>query len=211
MEPIQWIASLFVKASPVPEILILSAIWIVFSFVIGLYIKFNFRVEKGYSKTKLQSAISNADSLSLKVQKAYYSAYQDESSDNTAAQPFFLKDAVYQYGQSAYYDEILSKYENLVNLLPPMGFLGTVVGMLLLFIGGDGGVKNSLSSVGMGTALLTTVFALFSYIVFELLKIRLDYLADKCIKLAIQVASEAVIKEDKEATSKKKTSYITIG
>jgi hypothetical protein len=169
----------------------------------------SFKVSEHVFIDDLKKGISDSDSFPLKVQKAWYSAIMDSETSCESKQSFFLKDAVFQYGLTTYYEGYLSKYENMVNLLPPMGFLGTVVGLLLLFVDAGGDVKQSLSSVGMGTALLTTIFALSSYIFFETLKPLLNSRAERCVKKAIDVTSKSIQKEKNAQKPRRATSFIT--
>jgi biopolymer transport protein ExbB/TolQ len=105
---------------------------------------------------------------------------------------FFYKDAIKTYSLNFYESNILEPYSAMVNLLPPLGFLGTVIGMVNLFIHEDGVVNASIKSTSLGTALVSTVAALFFYIVFELFKILLNNKAEKCINTALFSCDEAI-------------------
>ncbi|WP_031482066.1 MotA/TolQ/ExbB proton channel family protein [Maridesulfovibrio frigidus] len=94
---------------------------------------------------------------------------------------FFVNDAVCQYGLDFFEKNILEPYESITNLLPPLGFLGTILGMTMLFINSEGGIKSNLSSSGMGTALLSTILALLMYVIFEWRKVRMQRKAVECI------------------------------
>lgn len=115
------------------------------------------------------------------------------ASFRSAVQPpkIFIQDAVFQYGMSIFEDKMLAPYEALVNLFPPIGFLGTILGMTMLFIDQDGSIKEGLSSAGMGTALLSTIFALVAYVVFESLKMLLQRRARRNISASIAQASHS--------------------
>lgn len=95
---------------------------------------------------------------------------------------FYSLDAISTYCEEYYQEKILSPMRILINLLPPIGFLGTVIGMMSLFIHEDGVVTASIKSTALGTAMLSTVVALFTYIIFEALILILNKRAAICIK-----------------------------
>ncbi|WP_320172562.1 MotA/TolQ/ExbB proton channel family protein [Maridesulfovibrio sp.] len=109
----------------------------------------------------------------------------------------FLQDAVFQYGLDVFESKILIPYENLVNLFPPLGFLGTIIGMTMLFMDSKGDVKSSLSTAGMGTALFSTIIALVAYLVFESFKMGFQPRAEKCIRRSIEYAKSKCAAEGK--------------
>lgn len=84
----------------------------------------------------------------------------------------FVVDASRQYIVNEYdshYAQIISMY---ANLLPPIGFIGTTCGMLILFLSihlGD----VSLELGALALALTSSIFALIGFALLEALKIRL--------------------------------------
>ena len=84
----------------------------------------------------------------------------------------FALDASKQYAVNEYetsYARTISMY---ANLLPPIGFIGTTTGMLVLFVS----MHLSESSLELGAlaiALLSSIFALIGFASLEALKIRL--------------------------------------
>jgi hypothetical protein len=83
-----------------------------------------------------------------------------------------LRDATRQYVINEYeirYAEPLAMYSN---LLPPIGFIGTTVGMLVLFVSLH--LSNGSLQIGaLGIALCSTIFALIGLAVLEHCKISI--------------------------------------
>ena len=92
---------------------------------------------------------------------------------NGGAQPReFLVDASRQYTLHEYesnYARLVSMYSN---ILPPIGFIGTTCGLLILFLSMRTG-NDSLELGALAVALLSTVFALIGFAILEGCKIRL--------------------------------------
>lgn len=84
----------------------------------------------------------------------------------------FLVDATRQYVANEYethYARIVSMY---ANLLPPIGFIGTTAGLLILFLSLH--LSNAaLELSALALALLSSIFALIGFACLEGLKIRL--------------------------------------
>lgn len=86
--------------------------------------------------------------------------------------PDFIFDASRQYVFNEYdqhYSRLITMY---ASLLPPIGFIGTTGGMLILFISMHLG-DDSLELGALAIALISSVFALIAYAALEGLKIRL--------------------------------------
>jgi len=84
----------------------------------------------------------------------------------------FVIDATRQYVQSEYeqnYARLISMY---ANLLPPLGFIGTTTGMLILFFSMHAS-SAALELGALALALTSSIFALIAFAILEALKIRL--------------------------------------
>jgi hypothetical protein len=84
----------------------------------------------------------------------------------------FIYDATRQYVVNEYdthYTTLVSMY---AGLLPPIGFIGTTGGMLILFLSMHF-ANSSLELGALAVALTSSIFALMAYAVLEGLKIRL--------------------------------------
>ncbi len=102
----------------------------------------------------------------------------------------FIIDATRQYVVNEYdanYARLISMYSN---LLPPIGFIGTTGGLLVLFLSmhlADGSLE--LSAVAL--ALTSSIFALIGFAVLEGLKIGLYGRLLGCLQEALTAADEA--------------------
>ena len=102
----------------------------------------------------------------------------------------FIIDATRQYVVNEYdanYARLISMYPN---LLPPIGFIGTTGGLLVLFLSmhlADGSLE--LSAVAL--ALTSSIFALIGFAVLEGLKIGLYGRLLGCLQEALTAADEA--------------------
>ena len=84
----------------------------------------------------------------------------------------FVIDATRQYVQNEYeqnYARLISMY---ANLLPPIGFIGTTTGMLILFFSMHAS-SDSLELGALALALTSSIFALIGFAILEAIKIRL--------------------------------------
>ena len=84
----------------------------------------------------------------------------------------FVIDASRQYVENEYesnYAKLISMY---ANLLPPIGFIGTTTGMLILFFSMHAS-SSSLELGALALALTSSIFALIGFAVLEAIKIRL--------------------------------------
>jgi flagellar motor component MotA len=69
------------------------------------------------------------------------------------------------------------------NLMPPIGFIGTTVGMLVLFISMHK-ADSSLELGALAIALTSSIFALIAYAILEAIKIRLHTRLLACLRKA---------------------------
>ena len=92
--------------------------------------------------------------------------------DSREHAPEFVLDATRQYVHNEYdanYQRVISMY---ANLLPPIGFIGTTTGMLILFFSMHAS-SDSLELGALALALTSSIFALIGFAILEALKIRL--------------------------------------
>jgi hypothetical protein len=113
---------------------------------------------------------NHAEPLSLVMLRVLVRSLGDGRDAGTPAD--FVLDASKQYVVNEYesnYSRLISMY---ANLLPPIGFIGTTSGMLILFLS----IHMSDSSLELGAlaiALTSSIFALMGFALLEGLKIRL--------------------------------------
>jgi len=110
-----------------------------------------------------------ADSLAVLMARVLSKSLRE----NAQAHPReFVLDATKQYVMHEYeirYARVISMY---ANLLPPLGFIGTTAGLLILFLSMH--LSNASLELGaLAVALLSSVFALIGFAILEGMKIRL--------------------------------------
>ncbi len=110
-----------------------------------------------------------ADSLAVLMARVLAKSLRE----NQGAHPReFVLDATKQFVMHEYeirYARVISMY---ANLLPPLGFIGTTAGLLILFLSMHM-ADASLELGALAVALLSSVFALIGFAALEGLKIRL--------------------------------------
>jgi biopolymer transport protein ExbB/TolQ len=93
--------------------------------------------------------------------------------DNKGAQPKeFLVDASRQFALHEYeshYSQLISMY---ANILPPIGFIGTTGGLMILFVSMRAS-SDTLELGALAVALVSTIFALIGFATLEGFKIHL--------------------------------------
>jgi biopolymer transport protein ExbB/TolQ len=129
-----------------------------------------------------------SDPLSVVAAKTLRSAYMDYSSNPTGAYSVaFLQDATRQLAEHLFESKFIRPISMCSNLLPPIGFIGTVLGMIFIFFGG-GNLSDNLNSSGLGVALFSTLFALILFVVLEGSKILLSKRVHKAIEQGLAVS-----------------------
>lgn len=94
--------------------------------------------------------------------------------DNPERMPLaFLIDASRQYVSNEYEANYAKPITMFSNILPPIGFIGTLFGLVVLVLGKGGDGDAMLQMVGLAGAVSKSICALFGFIVLESLKIRL--------------------------------------
>lgn len=109
----------------------------------------------------------------------------------------FYIDAIRQYALNEVEIKLLDPIEGWSNALPPLGFLGTVLGMMIQFFNNNGHVNAQISSMGIGTALGSTILALLFYVILEIGSIFLRRSALTCVDKAL-----ATYQSQEKGTSK---------
>lgn len=118
----------------------------------------------------LKSAPRKGEPLALLMARVFARATRQGAE---SGQPVdFVLDASRQYVSTEYdshYARVISMY---ANLLPPIGFIGTTTGMLVLFVSMH--LEDAALELGaLAVALLSSIFALLGFALLESLKIRL--------------------------------------
>ena len=84
----------------------------------------------------------------------------------------FLVDASRQYVTNEYRANYVDPISMYSNILPPIGFIGTLIGLVVLVLSKHHG-SETLELVGLAGAVSKSILALFGFIVLEGLKIGL--------------------------------------
>jgi hypothetical protein len=129
------------------------------------------------------------DPLIVLTAKTFYAA-RKENMDNPYPGSFLI-DATRQMVENLFQINYISKITMLTNLLPPLGFIGTVFGMIMIFMA-KADPNSSLNTSGLGAALFTTLCALSAFVILEMLKIRLNNLSRIRIENGLNTVFEHV-------------------
>jgi hypothetical protein len=148
------------------------------------------RVDPGELERRLRGSGGARDTVAVQMLRVLAGALREN--EGAAHQPTeFLVDASRQYvthDWESTYARPLSMY---ANLLPPIGFIGTTGGLLILFLSMH--MSNATLELGaLALALTSSIFALIAFAILEGLKIRLYGRLLACLDdvLALQRATE---------------------
>ncbi len=138
-------------------------------------------------RSQLQRAVSSesgerAESLSVLMVRVLSKSLRESDENPTE----FVLDATKQYVMNEYdvhYSRPISMY---ANLLPPLGLLGTSIGMLMLLLSMHY-ANETLELAALALTLTKTIFALISFAVLESLKIHLHGRLLACLDDAISL------------------------
>lgn len=93
-------------------------------------------------------------------------------SDRESYPTEFVVDASKQYAMNEYNAQYAQPISMYANLLPPIGFIGTTTGLLILFLSMHAS-NESLELGALALALTSSIFALIAFAILEGMKIRL--------------------------------------
>jgi len=113
-------------------------------------------------------------------------------SHQKAREPVFigaLEDSTEQIMENFMENRYIRPITLYANVLPPIGFIGTVMGMILVFHAGSD-VAVQINTKGLGIALLSTLYALSGFVLIELVKIWIVNRASHCIDSGINLFHE---------------------
>lgn len=105
----------------------------------------------------------------------------------------YLRDAACQYSYRYFEDKHLEPIALMANLMPPLGFIGTIIGMVVHFLSNTAALNSNLSVAGIATALYTTFVGLVCYTVLELLLKIFSGLARRRIDEGLVAVPEMVL------------------
>jgi biopolymer transport protein ExbB/TolQ len=102
----------------------------------------------------------------------------------------FVRDAAFQYSERYFESKFLEPMSMLASLMPPLGFIGTIMGMAIHFLSNTGDLKSGITIMGIATALYTTFIGLIFYTFLEFLKRYFYTLAQKRIDEGLEAVSQ---------------------
>lgn len=137
------------------------------------------------SETKKESRTE--DPLMVLTAKTYYSAHIQHEGNNYPHT--FLADATFQLIENVFHHKYINRITMITNILPPTGLFGTVFGMIMIFLANED-PNSALNTQGLGVALFTTLIAMASFIIFEVIKKNLITLSEARIDKALSMASQ---------------------
>jgi biopolymer transport protein ExbB len=124
-----------------------------------------------------------------RAKKHYLTKDKEQVSIKMVPPDTFIKDAAFQFSERYFEKKFLEPISMLANLMPPLGFIGTILGMVIQFLSNSGNLKSDITVVGIATALYTTFIALIFYTFLEFLKRIFFSLAQKRIDEGLAAAS----------------------
>jgi biopolymer transport protein ExbB/TolQ len=109
-----------------------------------------------------------AASFFCKTKKHYLlERKNDLHSSKTIPPDGFIRDAAFQYSERYFEEKFLEPISLTANLMPSLGFIGTIIGMVVHFLSNSGSLNSNLTVVGIATALYTTFIGLVCYTILE--------------------------------------------
>lgn len=136
----------------------------------------------------VQAPLAEDESLAITTFRVFNQSLEEnrEGVHPTA----FIRDASKQYALDEYeaaYSQPMSMY---ANLLPPLGFIGTTLGLLVLLVSMR--IENASLELGaLAVALTSTITGLIGFATLEGLKIRLSARLRLCVDTALSTAPTA--------------------
>jgi biopolymer transport protein ExbB/TolQ len=121
--------------------------------------------------------------------------YLEEKIKNPASEKVippdaFIRDAAFQFSERYFEEKFLQPIGMMANLMPPLGFIGTIIGMVVHFLSNSGTLKADLAIAGIATALYTTFIGLVCFTILEFLKKILYGLLHKRIDQGLAIVAD---------------------
>jgi len=140
----------------------------------------------------IQTPLSIIAAGFFKKSKKYYDEEQEkEDSANKVVPPdAFIRDAAFQFSDRYFEEKFLEPISMTANLLPPQGFIGTIIGMVIHFLSNSGTLSSEVTIAGSATALYTTLIALSCFTCLEFLKKIFYSLAQRRIDEGLAAIAE---------------------
>jgi hypothetical protein len=161
-------------AALIVTILALIAVWFPFYWGLRACMR-GFAVTRKPSAAEIKAALERDtatvhEPIAVQVLRVLRASQKDNPEKMPMA---FLIDASRQYVSNEYEANYAKPITLFSNILPPIGFIGTLFGLVVLVLGKGGEGDAMLEMVGLAGAVSKSICALFGFIVLEALKIRL--------------------------------------
>jgi biopolymer transport protein ExbB len=140
----------------------------------------------------IQTPLSIIAAGFFKKSKKYYDEEQEkgDSANKVVPPDAFIRDAAFQFSDRYFEEKFLEPISMTANLLPPQGFIGTIIGMVIHFLSNSGTLSSEVTIAGIATALYTTLIALSCFTFLEFLKKIFYSLAQRRIDEGLAAISE---------------------
>ncbi len=128
----------------------------------------------------------------FKKTKMHYKEEKENGDSNNKNIPpdAFIRDAAFQFGERYFEEKFLEPVSMTANLMPPQGFIGTIIGMVIHFLSNSGTLNSEVTIAGIATALYTTLIALSCFTFLEFTKKIFYSLAQKRIDEGLAAVSD---------------------
>jgi hypothetical protein len=164
----------------------LAAVWIPFRRGMGIFLKAR-AATRPVDDVEIREHLRRGsrdgkESIGLLLADVLDQSFRENASGAHPTE--FIRDASRQYAMNEYdvtYAQPISMY---ANLLPPIGFIGTTVGLMILFLSMRA-ANDSLEIGALAIALTSTIFALLGFAALEALKIKLYRRLLRCLDDAL--------------------------
>lgn len=127
---------------------------------------------------------SRKDPLILVTARTLFFAHKEQ--EGSPYPRSFLEDATRQVVENSFETRFINSISSIANLFPPLGFIGTVFGMIFIFMA-KADPNSELNTAGLGAALFTTLGALFMFLIVEVLKMILIRVSDSRITRGLKI------------------------
>ncbi|MGK2907110.1 MAG: MotA/TolQ/ExbB proton channel family protein [Desulfuromonadales bacterium] len=108
-----------------------------------------------------------AASFFCKSKKHYLQEKHNDRRQNSTPPDGYIRDAAFQYTERYFQEQFLEPISLISNLMPPLGFLGTIIGISVHFLSNSGALNSNLTVTGIATALYTTFVGLICFTILE--------------------------------------------
>jgi hypothetical protein len=156
---------------------ICAIVMVLIPFIFGLRASLRaFAVTRRVNDRDIERALKSergdpGEPVSVQVLRVLRSSLRE--SQGTERMPTaFLVDASRQYVTNEVRANYIDPISMFSNILPPIGFIGTLIGLVVLVLSKESG-SETLELVGLAGAVSKSILALFGFIVLESLKILL--------------------------------------